>query len=72
MVTPDSVGLSTTKLCALVARFEEWKEANLHGVVVVRHGKLAFEHYFRGYDLKARRVRGSLISTRRPLMTCAR
>ena len=38
----------------LVTRFEEWKEANLHGVVVVRHGKLAFEHYFRGYDLKAR------------------
>ena len=50
MVTPDSVGLNTTKLFALVARFEEWKEANLHGVVVVRHGKLAFEHYFRGYD----------------------
>jgi CubicO group peptidase (beta-lactamase class C family) len=37
-----------------VTKFEEWKEANLHGVVVVRHGKLAFEHYFRGFDLKAR------------------
>ena len=40
-------------MSALAARFEEWKEANLHGVVVVRHGKLAFEHYFRGFDLKA-------------------
>jgi CubicO group peptidase (beta-lactamase class C family) len=54
VTTPESVGLNATKLCALVARFEEWKEANLHGVVVVRNGKLAFEHYFRGYDLKAR------------------
>jgi CubicO group peptidase (beta-lactamase class C family) len=42
------------KLSALAMRFEEWKEANQHGVVVVRHGKLAFEHYFRGFDLKAR------------------
>jgi CubicO group peptidase (beta-lactamase class C family) len=26
----------------------------VHGVVIVRNGKLAFEHYFRGFDLKAR------------------
>lgn len=51
---PGSVGIDSGKLSALAARFEEWKEANLHGVVVVRHGKLAFEHYFRGFDLKAR------------------
>jgi hypothetical protein len=38
-------GLDPNKLCALAARFEEWEEANLHGVVVVRHGKLGFEHY---------------------------
>ena len=54
LATPESVGLDGAKLCALVPRFEAWKEANLHGVVVVRHGKLAFEHYFRGFDLKAR------------------
>ena len=53
-VTPESVGMDGGKLSALAARFEEWKEANLHGVVVVRYGKLAFEHYFRGFDLKAR------------------
>lgn len=29
------------------------ERANLHGVIVVRHGKLAFEHYFRGFGLKA-------------------
>ena len=51
---PQNVGLDPNKLCALAARFEEWEEANLHGVVVVRHGKLGFEHYFRGFDLKAR------------------
>jgi len=54
VTTPESVGLDGVKLCALAAKFEEWNEANLHGVVVVRHGKLAFEHYFRGFDLKAR------------------
>ena len=54
MATPESVGLDGAKLCALAAKFEEWKEANLNGVVVIRHGKLAFEHYFRGFDLKAR------------------
>jgi CubicO group peptidase (beta-lactamase class C family) len=53
VAAPESVGIDGGKLCALVPRFEEWKEANLHGVVVARHGKLAFEHYFRGYDLKA-------------------
>ena len=35
-------------------RFEEWKQPNLHGVIVVRHGKLAFEYYFLGFHLKAR------------------
>ena len=54
VATPESVGMDGGKLSALAARFEEWKKANLHGVVVVRHGKLAFEHYFRGFDLKAR------------------
>ncbi|MBI1779705.1 MAG: serine hydrolase [Proteobacteria bacterium] len=54
VATPESVGLDGGKLCALVTRFDEWKEANLHGVVVVRHGKLAFEHYFAAYDLKGR------------------
>ena len=54
VVAPESVGIDGGKLCALVARFEGWKQANLHGVIVVRHGKLAFEHSFRGFDLKAR------------------
>lgn len=51
---PESVGLDRAKLYTLVAKFEDWKEANLHGVVVTRHGKLAFERYFWGLDIKAR------------------
>jgi CubicO group peptidase (beta-lactamase class C family) len=54
VASAESVGLDGDKLCALVAKFADWTEANIHGVVVVRHGKLVFEHYFRGYDLKAR------------------
>jgi hypothetical protein len=34
MATPESVGIAGGKLSALAVRFEEWKEANLHGVVV--------------------------------------
>lgn len=41
MATSESVGIDGAKLRVLVAKFEEWKEANLHGVVIVRHGKLA-------------------------------
>jgi hypothetical protein len=71
VATPESVGIDGSKLSPLVARFEEWKEANLHGVIVVRRGKLAFEHYFRGFDLKARGGPGSSISMRRPPMIYA-
>ena len=38
--------------------FRARKEANPHGVVVVRHGKLAFEHYFRGNARRAGRALG--------------
>jgi CubicO group peptidase (beta-lactamase class C family) len=37
-------------LCAAVPRFAEWRQADVHGIVVVRHGRLAFEHYFAGAD----------------------
>jgi len=46
----DSVGLASATLCPLVQRLDAWKEANLHSVVVVRHGSLVFEHYFAGAD----------------------
>jgi CubicO group peptidase (beta-lactamase class C family)/dienelactone hydrolase len=50
VATLDSVGLASATLCPLVPRLDGWKEANLHSVVVVRHGSLVFEHYFSGAD----------------------
>ncbi|KRQ97969.1 serine hydrolase domain-containing protein [Bradyrhizobium valentinum] len=45
----ESVGLDSARLCAIAARLKE-TEANVHAVVIVRHGKLVFEQYFAGYD----------------------
>lgn len=50
VATPESVGLDGATLCALVPRFTAWREANIHSVLVARHGKLVFEHYFTGQD----------------------
>jgi CubicO group peptidase (beta-lactamase class C family) len=47
--SPESVGLDSTRLCRIAARLTE-TEADVHAVVIVRHGKLVFEQYFRGYD----------------------
>ena len=50
VAAPATVGLDAAKLCALVPRFEAWKDADVHAVLVVRHGMLVFEHYFKGAD----------------------
>ncbi|MEH2613592.1 serine hydrolase domain-containing protein [Bradyrhizobium sp. AZCC 1693] len=47
--TPESVGLDGPRLCTIAARLKEI-QANVHAVVVVRHGKLVFEQYFSGPD----------------------
>lgn len=47
--TPESVGLDGERLCGIAARLKE-TEANVHAVIIVRHGKLVFEQYFPGYD----------------------
>jgi CubicO group peptidase (beta-lactamase class C family) len=52
VASPESVGLASATLCPLVGRLENWKEANVHSVLVVRHGSLVFEHYFSGADEK--------------------
>ena len=49
VATPESVGLDSARLCGIAARLKE-TEANVHAVVIVRHGKLVFEQYFAGYD----------------------
>ncbi|SHL52627.1 serine hydrolase domain-containing protein [Bradyrhizobium lablabi] len=47
--SPESVGLDGARLCGIAARLKEM-EADVHSVVIVRHGKLVFEQYFPGYD----------------------
>jgi CubicO group peptidase (beta-lactamase class C family) len=47
--SPDSVGLDNARLCGIAARLKQ-AETNIHGVVIVRHGRLVFEQYFSGYD----------------------
>lgn len=47
---PESVGLVSTTLCPMVKWLDDWKQSNIHAVLVVRHGTLVFEHYFSGAD----------------------
>jgi CubicO group peptidase (beta-lactamase class C family) len=47
--SPDSVGVDSAMLCGIAARLKT-TDANVHAVVIVRHGKLVFEQYFAGYD----------------------
>ena len=46
---PEDTGLDGTRLCAIAERLKV-TNANVHGVVIVRSGKLVFEQYFAGYD----------------------
>src|SRR4051794_31148358 len=50
VTAPDAVGLNATILCGIGPRFTARKEADIHAVLVVRHGKLVYEHYFAGED----------------------
>jgi hypothetical protein len=47
---PESAGLRSEPIDALVKWLEGFDEANIHGIVVVRHGMLLFEHYRTGED----------------------
>src|SRR5262245_14775158 len=46
---PENVGLDGTRLCGIAARLSA-TNANVHAVVVVRKGKLVYEHHASGYD----------------------
>jgi len=50
VAAPDSVGLDPATLCGIGPRFKAWTEANVHSVLVIRHGKLVYERYFTGRD----------------------
>jgi CubicO group peptidase (beta-lactamase class C family) len=46
----ENAGFDPAILCGIGPRFDQWKEADVHAVVVVRDGKLVYEHYFAGQD----------------------
>jgi len=50
VASPAEQGLNPALICAIGARFEGWKDANAHSVVVVRKGVLVYERYFTGED----------------------
>ncbi|MDI1285709.1 MAG: serine hydrolase [Reyranella sp.] len=52
VAAPEEVGLDGTKLCGLEAFLKQWPTANIHAVVVARHGKLVAEHYLSGRDVR--------------------
>jgi CubicO group peptidase (beta-lactamase class C family) len=47
---PGEQGLNPDLLQAIGPRFEAWKEANAHAILVARHGVLVYERYFAGED----------------------
>ena len=49
IVEPKAAGLDEAKLCGIAERLRG-SDADVHAVVVIRHGKLVFEQYFSGYD----------------------
>jgi CubicO group peptidase (beta-lactamase class C family) len=49
IATQSEAGFDPRKLCALIDELDR-RDANIHGVVVVRHGSLIFEHYRAGPD----------------------
>jgi CubicO group peptidase (beta-lactamase class C family) len=49
---PEEVGLDGVQLCDLDGFLKQWPTANIHALVVVRHGKLVVEHYRTGRDLR--------------------
>jgi len=58
VVSPDLVGFDAATLCGIGPRFRAWTAANVHSVLVVRHGKLVYEQYFAGEDERLGRPLG--------------
>jgi CubicO group peptidase (beta-lactamase class C family) len=49
IAAPEAVGMDGLRLCSIATRLQA-QNANVHAVVIVRHGKLVFEQYFPGCD----------------------
>jgi CubicO group peptidase (beta-lactamase class C family) len=49
IAAPEAVGMDGLHLCDIADRLKA-QSANIHAVIIVRHGKLVFEQYYTGYD----------------------
>lgn len=54
LAEPAAVGLDTRELCRVDEFVRQWPDANIHAIVVVRHGKLILERYYSGEDQRYR------------------
>src|SRR4051794_35791668 len=50
VAAPEQEALDPPLICGIGPRLEALKEASAHGVVIARHGRLVYEHYFTGND----------------------
>jgi len=50
VATPQAVGLDPGPLCAIGPKFASWQRADVHAILIARHGSLVYEHYFKGED----------------------
>lgn len=60
IAAPESVGLDPAVLCRIGPRFTAWTDADIHAVVVVRHGRLVYERYFTNADERYGHVIGKV------------
>jgi CubicO group peptidase (beta-lactamase class C family) len=60
VAVPDQEGLDSTLICGIGPHFEALKEAQAHGIVIARHGRLIYEHYFHGQDQRIGRSLGDV------------
>lgn len=52
VASPESVGLDGDLIRGIGPHFDSWTDANAHAILIARHGKLVYEHYFTGEDWK--------------------
>lgn len=58
VAAPQQEGLDSALICAIGPRLEALEEAKAHAVVIIRHGRLIYEHYFAGIDWQLYRSLG--------------
>ena len=60
VAAPEQEGFDPALICGIGPRLEALKEAQAHGIVIARHGRLVYEHYFHGQDQRIGRSLGDV------------